>query len=81
MCARCILYIRTSLRALQAGIYNNSHLIKNLFRLPKKPRFFYAGFYYIETVNACCHCSKMNSIDNIFIIISNPLPIEVEKPD
>ena len=36
MCARCILYIRTSLRTLQAGIYNNSHLIKNLFRLPKK---------------------------------------------
>ena len=36
MCERCILYIRTSLRTLQAGIYDNSHLIKNLFRLPKK---------------------------------------------
>ena len=26
----------TSLRTLQAGIYDNSHLIKNLFSLPKK---------------------------------------------
>ena len=36
MCARCVLYVRTFLRTLQAGIYNNNHLIKNLFRLPKK---------------------------------------------
>ena len=35
-CARCILYIRTSLRTLQTAIYGNSYLIKNLFRLPKK---------------------------------------------
>ena len=31
-----MLYVRTSLRTLQDGIYNNGHLIENLFRLPKK---------------------------------------------
>ena len=36
MCARHVLYIRTLLRTLQAGIKNTSSLIKNLPRLPEK---------------------------------------------
>ena len=47
MCARYIMYIRTSLRTLQAGIYNNSHLIKNLFRLQKKNL---GSFMWVSTV-------------------------------
>ena len=36
VCTVGLLYIGTFLRTLQAGIWNNSHLIKNLFRLPRK---------------------------------------------
>ena len=49
VCKPCTVY-NNLLRILQAGTKNNSHLIKNLFRLPmKKPRFFCAGFYCIYT--------------------------------
>ena len=44
VCKACM-YIKTFLRTLQAGIQTHNQLIKNLFRLTKKHRFFYAGFY------------------------------------
>ncbi len=36
MCAKHVLYIRTILRTLQAGIKNNNPIIKRLFRVPRK---------------------------------------------
>ena len=43
VCNTCTVY-KKLLRTLQAGIYNNGHVIKNLFRLPKKTLVLLCGF-------------------------------------
>ena len=46
MHAKHVVYTRTLIRALQAGIKNTNPLMKNLsWLLIKNPRPFYAGFY------------------------------------
>ena len=50
-------------KSLQAGIYNDSHLIKNLARVPKKTRFFNEGFSCILVFKSLHEVAPLCRVD------------------